>query len=114
SWYLKISKFSLPFIHSRYCPPTWFVSDLKEYPADLENYVLKPLFSFAGLGVELGPSPERLCSLPDPENFILQRRVDYAPFVATLDEPAKAELRMMFVWKDRPRLVNNLVRMSKG
>jgi hypothetical protein len=114
NWYLKISKFSLPFIHSRYCPPTWFVSDLKELPADLENYVLKPLFSFAGLGVELGPSPERLRSLPDPENFILQRRVDYAPVVETLDEPAKAEVRMMFVWKDRPRLINNLVRMSKG
>jgi hypothetical protein len=114
NWYLKISKFSLPFIHSRYCPRTWFVSDLKELPADLENYVLKPLFSFAGLGVELGPSPERLRSLRDPENFILQRRVDYAAAVETPDEPAKAEIRMMFVWKDRPRLINNLVRMSKG
>jgi hypothetical protein len=114
NWYLKISKFSLPFIHSRYCPRTWFVSDLKELPADLENYVLKPLFSFAGLGVELGPSPERLRSLRDPENFILQRRVDYAAAIETPDEPAKAEIRMMFVWKDRPRLVNNLVRMSKG
>ncbi|MFL6237257.1 MAG: hypothetical protein ACJ76N_29295 [Thermoanaerobaculia bacterium] len=114
NWYLKISKFSLPFIHSRYCPPTWFVSDLKEFPADLENYVLKPLYSFAGLGVELGPTPERLRSLPDPENFILQRRVDYAPVIETLDEPAKAEVRMMYVWQDRPRLINNLVRMSKG
>ncbi|HTG33113.1 MAG TPA: hypothetical protein VLB76_09295 [Thermoanaerobaculia bacterium] len=114
NWYLKISKFSLPFIKSRYCPPTWFVSDLKEYPEDLESYVLKPLFSFAGLGVELGPTRERLRSLPDPENFILQRRVDYAPALETPDEPAKAEVRMMFVWKDRPMLVNNLVRISKG
>ncbi len=114
NWYLKISKFSLPFIHSRYCPPTSFVSDLAELPADLENYVLKPLFSFAGLGVEIGPSPERLRSLPNPQDFILQRKVDYAPVIETLDEPAKAEVRMMFVWKDRPRLVNNLVRMSKG
>ena len=114
NWYLKISKFSLPFIHSRYCPPTWFVSDLAELPEDLENYVLKPLFSFAGLGVEIGPSPERLRSLPDPENFILQQKVDYAAAIATPDEPAKAEIRMMFVWKDRPRLINNLVRMSKG
>jgi len=114
NWYLKISKFSLPFIHSRYCPPAWLMSDVKEFPADLENYVLKPLYSFAGLGVELGPSPERLRSLPDPENFILQRRVDYAPVIETLDEPAKAEVRMMYVWKDRPRLINNLVRMSKG
>ncbi|MEA2603763.1 MAG: hypothetical protein QOF89_4755 [Acidobacteriota bacterium] len=114
NWYLKISKFSLPFIHSRYCPPTSFVSDLAELPADLENYVLKPLFSFAGLGVEIGPSPERLRSLPNPQDFILQRKVDYAPVIETPDEPAKAEVRMMFVWKDRPRLVNNLVRLSKG
>ncbi len=114
NWYLKISKFSLPFIKSRYCPPTWFVSDLQEVPEDLENYVLKPLFSFAGLGVELGPTRERLRSLPDPENFILQRRVDYAPALETPDEPAKAEIRMMFVWKDGPMLVNNLVRISKG
>ncbi len=114
NWYLKISKFSLPFIKSRYCPPTWFVSDLAEVPEDLENYVLKPLFSFAGLGVELGPTRERLRSLPEPENFILQKRVDYAAAIETPDEPAKAEVRMMFVWKDRPRLVNNLVRVSKG
>jgi hypothetical protein len=114
NWYLKLSKFSLPFIKSRYCPPTWFVSDLKEIPDDLENYVLKPLFSFAGLGVELGPTRERLRSLPDPENFILQRRVDYAPAIETPEEPAKAEVRMMFLWNDRPRLVNSLVRVSKG
>jgi hypothetical protein len=114
NWYLKISKFSLPFIKSRYCPPTSFVSDLKELPEDLENYVLKPLFSFAGLGVELGPSPERLRSLEHPENFILQQKVDYAATIETLEDPAKAEVRMMFVWKDRPVLVNNLVRLSKG
>jgi len=117
NWYLKISKFSLPFIHSRYCPPTSFVSDLKELPADLENYVLKPLYSFAGLGVEIGPSAERLRSIqagPNPQDFILQRKVDYAPVIETLDDPAKAEIRMMFVWKDRPRLINNLVRLSKG
>jgi hypothetical protein len=114
NWYLKLSKFSLPFIKSRYCPPTWFVSDLAELPEDLESYVLKPLFSFAGLGVEIGPSRERLRALPDPENFILQRKVDYAPAIETPDDPAKAEIRMMFVWKDRPRLVNNLVRVSKG
>ena len=117
NWYLKISKFSLPFIHSRYCPPTSFVSDLKELPADLENYVLKPLYSFAGLGVEIGPTAERLQSIqsgPNPQDFILQRKVDYAPVIETPDDPAKAEIRMMFVWKDRPRLVNNLVRLSKG
>ncbi len=114
NWYLKISKFSLPFIHSRFCPPAWFVSTLEELPVDLDQYVLKPLFSFAGLGVEMSPTPERLRNLEDPENYILQKKVSYEPAVETPDEPARAEVRMMFIWKDRPRLVNNLVRLGKG
>jgi hypothetical protein len=114
NWYFRISKFSLPFLKSRYAPPAWFLSDLKEIPEDLDNYVLKPLFSFAGLGVEIGPTAERLRAIDDPENFILQRKVEYAPAVETLDIPAKAEMRMMFVWDQRLRLINNLVRMSKG
>jgi len=116
-WFFRISKFSLPFVSSRYAPPAHFVSELASYPRDLENYVLKPLYSFAGLGVELGPTAERLRSLDHPEEFILQRKVDYAPFVETPDVPAKAEVRMMFLWDEvqgKPVLVNNLVRMSKG
>lgn len=114
NWYFRISKFSLPFLKSRYAPPAWFLSDLKEIPEDLDNYVLKPLFSFAGLGVEIGPTAERLRAIRNPENFILQRKVEYAPAVQTPDIPAKAEMRMMFAWDGRLRLINNLVRMSKG
>jgi hypothetical protein len=115
NWYFRISKFSLPYLKSRYAPQAWFLSDtLQNLPEDLDSYVLKPLYSFAGLGVELGPSRERLLAIRDPENFILQRKVEYAPAIATPDAPAKAEVRMMFVWKDRLRLINNLVRMSKG
>jgi hypothetical protein len=117
NWFLRISKFTLPFLRGRFVPPSHFVSDLKEIPADLENYVLKPLYSFAGLGVEIGVTPERLRSLEDPENYILQRRVEYAPLIETPDGGAKAEVRMMLVWKpgaERPVLINNLVRMSKG
>jgi len=115
NWYLRISKFALPFLRSPYAPEAHFVSELPEIPADLEDWVLKPLFSFAGLGVELGPSPERLRAIENPEDWLLQRKIEYAPVVETLDVPAKAEVRMMFVWQDgRPRLVNNLVRMSKG
>ena len=114
NWYFKISKWSLPFLDSPYAPPARFLSDVAEMPEDLEQYVLKPLYSFAGLGVEVGPTAERLRSIRDPENFILQRKVDYAACIATPDIPAKAEIRMMFVWKDRLRLINNLVRISKG
>ncbi|HYU32673.1 MAG TPA: hypothetical protein VEW48_10965 [Thermoanaerobaculia bacterium] len=114
NWYFKISKWSLPFLDSPYAPPARFLSDVSELPDDLDHYVLKPLYSFAGLGVEVSPAPERLRAIRDPQDFILQRKVDYAPFVETPDIPAKAEIRMMFVWKDRLRLINNLVRMSKG
>jgi hypothetical protein len=114
NWYFKISKWSLPFIDSPYAPPARFLSDVAEIPEDLDNYVLKPLYSFAGLGVEVAPSAERLRAIQDRESFILQRKVDYAPCVETPDIPAKAEIRLMFVWKDRLRLINNLVRMSKG
>lgn len=116
NWYLKISKFSLPFLRTPYAPEAHFLSDLPEIPADLESWVLKPLFSFAGLGVELGPSAERLRAIANPADYLLQRKVEYAPVVETPDGPAKAEVRMMFVWKKggRPELINNLVRMSKG
>jgi len=114
NWYFKISKWSLPFLDSPYAPPARFLSAVSELPEDLENYVLKPLYSFAGLGVEVAPTAERLRSIQDRESFILQRKVEYAPCVQTPDIPAKAEIRMMFVWKDGLRLINNLVRMSKG
>lgn len=114
NWYFKISKWSLPFLKSQYAPPAQFLSDVTELPEDTGNYVLKPLYSFAGLGVEVGPTVERLRSIKDRENYILQRKIEYAPCVETPDVPAKAEIRMMFVWKDRLRLINNLVRMSKG
>jgi hypothetical protein len=79
---------------------------------------LKPLYSFAGLGVDMEPTPEKIAALTDPHAWILQKKVNYAAFVPTPDGPkSKAELRMMFLWPDGspdPILVNNLVRMSQG
>jgi len=114
NWFFKISKYTLPLIHSRYCPPCYYLQDLTEYPSDLENYVLKPLFSFAGLGVEIEVTRQLLDSIKDRDNYILQRKIEYAPLIKTPDEYAKAEVRMMFVWDEEPRLVNNLLRQSKG
>ncbi len=115
NWFYKISKWSLPHIRSDYCPPCHFVSDLDPPPADLENYVLKPIFSFAGLGVEVDVTAAKLAALRDPENWILQRKVEYAPVVETPDGKAKVEVRMMFVRRaGEPLLVNSLIRTSKG
>jgi hypothetical protein len=119
NWFFRISKHSLPFIQSDFVPKTLFVNELKEIPADLENWVLKPLFSFSGQGVKINITREDVESVDDPSNFILQRKVDYVAGVQTTDpnEPSKCEIRMMMLWDkgwEAPRLVNNLVRMSKG
>jgi uncharacterized protein (UPF0248 family) len=117
NWFFKISKYTMPFLKSAYVPETSFVHELTSIPADLENYVLKPLFSFAGAGVKFDVTPEDISSLTHPEHFILQRKVQYAPVIKTLDDPAKFEVRLMYIWEKnaaRPRLVINLVRLSKG
>jgi hypothetical protein len=116
NWFYRISKFTLPYIQSEFVPESWFLHT-KELPADLENYVLKPLFSFAGQGVVIDVTPEDIAGITDPENWILQRKVAYAPAIETQDGPAYCEIRMMYLWKDgtpRPQLVHNLARLSKS
>ncbi|HRO70514.1 MAG TPA: hypothetical protein PK951_09045, partial [Chitinophagaceae bacterium] len=88
-----------------------------QLPEDLENYVLKPLFSFAGQGVVIDLTKDDIESVKDPGNWILQRKVKYADVIATPDVPAKAEIRIFYFWKNgaaRPVPVNNLARLSKG
>lgn len=117
NWFFLLSKYTLPMIDSAYVPDTRFLHQLGEVPGDLENYVLKPLYSFAGAGVDLHPTAEKIAAIKQPEHFILQRKVEYARLVETPDEAARTEIRMMFVWpegEDRPVLLNNLVRLSKG
>ena len=117
NWFYRISKFTLPFIRHPYVPPTFFLNEVKDIPADLENYVLKPLFSFAGQGVIIDLNKSDIEAIKDPANWILQRKVKYADIIETPDVPAKAELRMMYIWKDgdtRPMLATNLARLSKG
>lgn len=114
NWYYRISKHTMPFLKSRYVPECRFLSDYTTYPKDLENYVLKPLYSFAGSGVTIDISLDHLKSLTDPHLYILQQKTEYVRFVETMDEPSKAEIRMMYLWRDKPLLVNNLVRLSKG
>ncbi len=116
-WFFRISKYILPLFDSQYVPKTFYLEDLKDYPEDLENYVLKPLYSFAGSGIQLDVTKEELDGIKDRENYILQRKVEYAPVIETPSEPAKCEIRMMMVWeKDAAegQLVNNLVRLTKG
>ena len=117
NWFYRISKFTLPYIKHPFVPATYFLNEIKQIPSDLENYVLKPLFSFAGQGVVIDVSKKDIEQVKEPENWILQRKVKYADVIETPDIPAKCEIRMMYIWKDgepRPKAAINLTRLSKG
>lgn len=117
NWFYRISKFSLPFIHHPLVPETRFLSDVHQLPHDLENYVIKPLFSFAGQGVIIDIKEEDVEKIKDPENWIIQQKVKYAAAIKTPDEAAKVEIRLFYFWPSstqQPIPTNNLVRLSKG
>ena len=117
NWFYRISKFTLPFIEHPYVPQTFFLNEVTQLPDNLENFVLKPLFSFAGQGVIIDVKREDVDNIKDPENWILQKKVNYASIIETPDVPAKAEIRIFYFWKKgeaRPIATNNLARLSKG
>jgi hypothetical protein len=117
NWFYRISKFTLPFIRHPFVPETVFLDQFEKLPDDLENYVLKPLFSFAGQGVVIDVTSADINNVKDSGNWILQRKVKYADVIQTPDIPAKAEIRIFYFWKnkdERPIPTNNLGRLSKG
>ena len=113
NWYFRISKFSIPFLKHPSVPRTHFLS--QGVPDDLENWVLKPLYSFAGLGVVIGPTREDIARITDRSQYILQERIDFAPLIETPHGPTKAEIRMMYIWStDELRAVTTIIRMGRG
>ncbi|MBF9252989.1 hypothetical protein I2I11_06775 [Pontibacter sp. 172403-2] len=117
NWFYRISKYTMPFLKSAFVPQTMFLSDVEAIPADLQNYVLKPLFSFAGQGVIIDVSEADIKAIKDPANWILQEKVNYEPVVKAPDGEVKCEIRLMYVWPDgdaEPTLAINLARLSRG
>jgi hypothetical protein len=117
NWFFRISKYTLPLIESKFAPASFYLHEVKEYPSDLENYVLKPLFSFAGAGVRLHITAADLDALPDTENYLLQRKVQYEPVVQSPDGLVKCEIRLLYSWpkqEAQPRLLTGLARLSRG
>ena len=117
NWFFRISKYTLPLLHGPFVPPSHYLHELATYPADLENYVLKPLFSFAGAGVRLHITAADLDDLPDKQNYLLQRKVAYEPVVQSPDGLVKCEIRLLYIWptgEARPQLLAGLSRLSRG
>ena len=116
NWYFRISKYSIPYLKHPSVPRTWFLDQLTEVPVDLENFVLKPLYSFAGLGVVIAPSRKDIDAIPAAKRseYILQERLNFTPVVETPYGLTKVELRIMYVWLDTLVPVLTIVRMGRG
>ncbi len=110
NWFFRLSKFSLPYLDHPAVPRTMFAQPV-DYP---DQWVLKPLWSFAGLGVVVGPTREQI-QAASPEDFIVQERVNFLPIIDTPHGRTKVEVRIMYLWlDDGPRTVNTIIRMGRG
>jgi hypothetical protein len=116
NWYFRISKFSIPYLKHESVPKTWFLDRLPEIPRDLENYALKPLYSFAGLGVVIAPTKEDIAAIPAEKraDYILQERMHFEPVIQTPFGGTKAEVRVMYVWLEELTAVLTIIRMGRG
>ena len=118
NWFFRWSKHALPGLKHPLVPEARLLSDFDRAPDDLDQWVLKPLFSFSGSGVKVDVTPEDLAAVPESEraSTLLMRKVDYAPVVAVPDGGrSRVEVRVMFVWRDgRPVPVTMLARLSRG
>jgi len=120
AWFYAWSKNSLFDLHHPCVPKTLRVSELDTIPDDLSGYVLKPLYSFAGGGVNVEPTPAAVRAIPEEERegWVLQERIEYADaFHTPRGEPVKAELRLMYVRPDdheHMTLLMTLGRLSRG
>jgi hypothetical protein len=116
NWYFRISKFSIPYLRHESVPKTWFLDQLDEISDDLQNYALKPLYSFAGLGVVIAPTKEDIDAIPAEKRaeYILQERLHFEPVIATPFGGTKAEVRVMYVWVGQLQAVLTIIRMGRG
>ena len=115
NWFFRLSKFSLPYLDHPAAPAAQFLDrvGVVEHP---ERYVLKPLYSFAGAGVVVGPTAEQIARVPAEQRsgYLLQERVDFRPVIQTPAGVDKVEVRIMYVWRDGLRAVNTIIRMGRG
>jgi hypothetical protein len=124
NWYFRISKFAIPWLQHPSVPPAVFLSDWYQrrgrdlLPEDREQWVFKPLYSFAGKGVQFGPTDAELDSIPPDQrhNFLLQQRVKFEPVIETPYGLTQTEVRIMYLWPDGGALepVIGLIRMGRG
>ena len=124
NWYFRISKFSLPYLDHESVPSCvfldeWFDGKRDGIPEDREKLLLKPLYSFAGKGIQFAPTDGDLNAIPRAErhDYLLQERMKFEPVIATPHGATQAEIRVLYVWPEgAPEMlpVMSLVRLGRG
>jgi hypothetical protein len=142
NWYFLISKFSVPWLCNSadkdpIVPPAVFLSDFLagpgreklaaagvSLPSDrgpetvYSEVLLKPLFSFAGKGIEFDPTQALLESIPEVRrsDFLLQQRMRFEPSIETPHGLTQAEIRILYIWPEGGDLTPalSLVRLGRG
>ena len=124
NWYFRISKFSIPHLDHPAVPAAVFLDDWYAgvgrecLPESRENWVFKPLYSFAGKGIQFAPADADLAAVPAAErhNYLLQERVKFEPVIRTPEGMTQAEVRILYVWPEGKALtpMTSLVRMGRG
>jgi hypothetical protein len=141
NWYFLISKFSIPWLtrrgtYNRVVPPAVFLDEFltgegrrrleaagvhlppAKPDAVYSELLLKPLFSFAGKGIQFDPTQAQLEAIPADQrrNYLLQQRVRFEPTIATPFGMTQAEIRILYLWADRGTLrpALSLVRLGRG
>jgi hypothetical protein len=118
NWYYRISKFSIPYLKHKCVPRTWLLDQNSTVPRDNENYILKPLYSFAGLGIKFHPTQVDVDAIPadQRQHYMLQERMRFEPVIATPHGMTLAEIRIMYAWPEGGDItpVLPLLRMGRG
>jgi hypothetical protein len=124
NWYFHLSKFSIPYLDHPCVPPAIFLDEFfsdagrDRLPEDRDQWILKPLFSFAGKGIQFAPTDEDLTAIPrrDRHNYLLQQRVKFENVIDTPHGPTQPEVRILYLWPDGGNLepVLPLVRLGRG
>jgi len=142
NWYFLISKFSIPWLTREagpdsVVPPAVFldeflegsgratlraagveIPDRKSPETAYPNLLLKPLFSFAGKGIQFDPTQAELEAIPRERrrDFLLQQRMSFVHNVDTPCGMTQAEIRILYLWPDDGILtpVMPLVRLGRG
>ena len=122
NWYFRISKVLLPHLvgTNEAVPEAFYLSDAEYKHMDLSQFVLKPLYSFAGQGVNINPSVSDIeaIAISDRKNWLLQEKVGYANIITTPNgDEVRGELRIMLIWsegEEKPKALHTLVRLTRG